>query len=63
MNYCPPEHRCIKTLPPYSICAKVGAHREGGRLGGRPQKFFNVIDVISCILVHFWDGQLEKGNT
>ena len=28
-----------------------------------PQKIMNLVDVFSCILMHFWDGQLEKGNT
>ena len=28
-----------------------------------PQNIFNLVDVISCILVHLEDGQLEMGNT
>ena len=35
---------------------------EGG-LEVLPKKILNLVDVISCFLVHFWDGQLEKGNT
>ena len=62
---------CIYTVADYELlslwaqmrnfnCIKVGAN--GGR-GVLPQKILNLVDVISCILVPFWDGQLEKGNT
>ena len=34
-----------------------------GGLGFLPQRILSLVDVISCILVHFWDGQLEKAST
>ena len=59
MNCCPPWAQMCND-PPYLICKKVGSN--GGR-GVLPQKILNLVDVISCILVPFWDGQLEKGST
>ena len=36
---------------------------EGGGSGGvLTQKCINLVDVISCILVHPWGGQLGMGN-
>ena len=64
MNYCPPGQRSIKTPPP-PICAKVGVNEGGGGSGGGvlPQNMLNLVGVISRILVHLGDGQLEMGST
>ena len=62
MNYCPPGHRCIRTFPP-TLFVQKWMQTVRGCLGVLPQKILNLVDVISCILVHFGDGQLEKGNT
>ena len=46
------------------ICAKVGINWGVGMgLGVLPQNILNLVVLISCILVHLGDGQLEMGNT
>ena len=37
-----------------------GGCEGGGGSGVLPQKIFNLVDVISCILVHFADGHYLK---
>ena len=57
-----PRVQMHKPPPPILFIQKWAQMGEGG-LEVLPQKILNLVDVISCILVHFWDGQLEKGNT
>ena len=47
--------------PPTLFVRKLVQLGEGGSGGPPPEN--SECDVISCILMHFWDGQLEKGNT
>ena len=43
-------------------CVGLGAVRDGGS-GGPPPENVDLVDVISCILVHFWDGPYLKNRS
>ena len=51
---------CVQNLMSTAVAAGdqkcwSGAVIDGG-FGGPPQKMLNLVDLISCLLVHFWDG-------
>ena len=49
--------------PPPTLYVWTWVQKGEGGSSVLPQKILNLVDVFSCILTHFWDGQLEKGNT